>query len=68
MARSLIGRVIALAGACFVVLGSLYAFIEFQSGKDAFNTTLRDISVASVPPLSVSFGTLNSTRCTSSWA
>ena len=54
MARSLIGRVIALAGACFVVLGSLYAFIEFQSGKDAFNTTLRDISVASVPQLSVS--------------
>jgi diguanylate cyclase (GGDEF)-like protein/PAS domain S-box-containing protein len=54
LARFLIGRVIALAGACFVVLGSLYAFIEFQSGKAAFNTTLRDISVASVPQLSVS--------------
>ena len=54
MARFLIGRIVALAGACFFVMGSLYAFIEFQSGKAAFNTTLRDISEASVPQLSVS--------------
>ena len=54
MARFLIGRIIALAGGCFVVMGSIHAFLEFQSGKAAFNTTLHDIAVASVPQLSVS--------------
>jgi diguanylate cyclase (GGDEF)-like protein/PAS domain S-box-containing protein len=54
IASVLIQRVIALAAVCFVVLGSLHALIEYRSGKVAFQTTIRDISVASAPQLSVS--------------
>ena len=54
IASVLIKRVIALAAVCFVLMGSVHALIEFQSGKAAYKTTLQDISVASVPQLSVS--------------
>ena len=54
IASVLIKRVIALAAVCFVLMGSVHALIEFQSGKAAFKTTIQDISVASVPQLSVS--------------
>lgn len=53
IARFLIKRVIALAVLCFVLMGSIHAWIEFQSGKAAFKTTIQDISNASVPQLSV---------------
>lgn len=54
IATTLIQRVVALAAVCFVVLGSLHAFIEYRGGKVVFQTTIHDISVASAPQLSVS--------------
>ncbi len=54
IARVLIKRVIALAAICFVLMGSVHALIEFQSGKAAFEATIQDIAAASVPQLSVS--------------
>jgi len=54
IARFLTGRIVALAFACFALMGSIHAVIEFQSARVEFDATIRDISVASVPQLSVS--------------
>jgi diguanylate cyclase (GGDEF)-like protein/PAS domain S-box-containing protein len=54
LARFLIERIIALAVACFVLMGSIHAVLEFRAAKLEFDATIQDISIASVPPLSVS--------------
>jgi diguanylate cyclase (GGDEF)-like protein/PAS domain S-box-containing protein len=53
LARFLIGRIIAIALGGLILMGSVYAWLEFQAGKAAFNTTIQDIAAASVPLLSV---------------